>query len=312
MREKNGFIATSILYSFFLVFITLFVSLIANYMHNQILIKTMNEEVKKDLCEVDDKNLYNMNVGEYIKFVKADNLDEDNKWVLGLFDDGFNWTLVDSKDVGNNKKLTFISDIYSQTVNTKIGNDKTPVDHYVTIDLFNKLNDDIIEVGEEHVNPFSLALMYAGENDLSIVSSDLINQISRSNILSDLMKNKIFATTSSYAIYDETNDKYFNYELKGFASDSDKEEVKTTCLLKDDEFNYNDDNLLGYRNIVDDSINEIKYVNYCTVTSDITNITSPNYNLRLMMTIETSKDNNYIMSGHGTSVDPYLFTSGVK
>jgi len=41
--KRNGFIATSILYSFFLIFITLFVALITNYLHNQVLISALDE-----------------------------------------------------------------------------------------------------------------------------------------------------------------------------------------------------------------------------------------------------------------------------
>ncbi len=42
--KKNGFIATSILYTFFLVFLSLFVALIANYLHNRMLKLTKNQE----------------------------------------------------------------------------------------------------------------------------------------------------------------------------------------------------------------------------------------------------------------------------
>ena len=41
--KRDGFIASSILYSFFLVFITLFIALIINYIHNQVLINTLDE-----------------------------------------------------------------------------------------------------------------------------------------------------------------------------------------------------------------------------------------------------------------------------
>jgi hypothetical protein len=313
MREKNGFIATSILYSFFLVFITLFVTLIANYMHNQILVKTMNDEVKKDLSDVDSKNLYNMRLGEYVRFVKSNSLEDENAWVLDLFDDGMSWVLVDSKDVGNNKTLTLLSDVYSKTVTTKIGNETTPKAHYITVDLFNKLNEMKIAVGEAEKNPFNLAFMNDGDEEFSLATTELINKVSRSNTLSDLSKNKIFNVTSPYVIYEhgESEDKYYNYELKGFASDTDLD-VKALCGLKNDEYDYNDDNTLGYRHIVDDAINNIKYIDYCTTTTEITNTSSNEYNLRLVMTIEVAKDNNYIMGGHGSSIDPYLLTSGVK
>ena len=66
--KKNGFIATSILYSFFLVFITLFVSLVANYIHNQVLIRRQNEESREKLMNINNMDITKISVGEYVKF----------------------------------------------------------------------------------------------------------------------------------------------------------------------------------------------------------------------------------------------------
>ena len=66
--KKNGFIATSILYSFFLVFITLFVSLVANYIHNQVLIRRQNEESREKLMSINNMDISKIKFGEYVKF----------------------------------------------------------------------------------------------------------------------------------------------------------------------------------------------------------------------------------------------------
>lgn len=51
MKQKNGFMATSLLYAFFILFVALMMGIIANYAHNRILLKTTNEEIAKKLGE---------------------------------------------------------------------------------------------------------------------------------------------------------------------------------------------------------------------------------------------------------------------
>lgn len=49
MARKNGFMATSLLYSFLILFIALMLGIIANYVHNRILLRTLNNDVKDNL-----------------------------------------------------------------------------------------------------------------------------------------------------------------------------------------------------------------------------------------------------------------------
>ncbi len=49
MKKKNGFIATSLIYSFFLVFITLFLGIIASYLQDKVLLNSIEKSTKKDL-----------------------------------------------------------------------------------------------------------------------------------------------------------------------------------------------------------------------------------------------------------------------
>lgn len=49
MKRKNGFIATSLIYSFFLVFITLFLTIIADYLQNKVLLNTIENDIKEDI-----------------------------------------------------------------------------------------------------------------------------------------------------------------------------------------------------------------------------------------------------------------------
>lgn len=56
MKQKNGFMATSLLYAFFILFVALMMGIIANYAHNRILIKNANEEVAKKLGKKLEEN----------------------------------------------------------------------------------------------------------------------------------------------------------------------------------------------------------------------------------------------------------------
>lgn len=49
MKKKNGFIATSLIYSFFLVFITLFLTIIADYLQNKVLLNTIESDIKQEI-----------------------------------------------------------------------------------------------------------------------------------------------------------------------------------------------------------------------------------------------------------------------
>lgn len=66
MKKKNGFIATSLIYSFFLVFITLFLTIIADYLQNKVLLNTIENDIKEDLNAT--KNIADFNTGDIIVF----------------------------------------------------------------------------------------------------------------------------------------------------------------------------------------------------------------------------------------------------
>ena len=47
--NKKGFIATSLIYSFFLIFITLFLTIIADYLQNKVLLNTIENGIKEEI-----------------------------------------------------------------------------------------------------------------------------------------------------------------------------------------------------------------------------------------------------------------------
>lgn len=57
MKRKNGFISMSLIYSFFIVFVAISISLLAIYSSNINLVKNVNKEIKNDLTDKGNKNL---------------------------------------------------------------------------------------------------------------------------------------------------------------------------------------------------------------------------------------------------------------
>ena len=47
--NNKGFIATSLIYSFFLIFVTLFLGIIADYLQDKVLLNTIEKGIKEDL-----------------------------------------------------------------------------------------------------------------------------------------------------------------------------------------------------------------------------------------------------------------------
>ena len=66
MKKKNGFIATSLIYSFFLVFITLFLTIIADYLQNKVLLNTIESDIKENINGT--KNIGDFKVGDVLFF----------------------------------------------------------------------------------------------------------------------------------------------------------------------------------------------------------------------------------------------------
>lgn len=66
MKKKNGFIATSLIYSFFLIFITLFLTIIADYLQQKVLLSTIEQGIKDELNN--SKGIRDFNIGDKLVF----------------------------------------------------------------------------------------------------------------------------------------------------------------------------------------------------------------------------------------------------
>lgn len=70
MKKKNGFIATSLIYSFFLIFITLFLTIIADYLQNKVLLNTIESDIKEEINAT--KSIGDFKIGDILVFEEGD------------------------------------------------------------------------------------------------------------------------------------------------------------------------------------------------------------------------------------------------
>ena len=67
MKNKNGFIATGLIYSFFLIFLTLFLATIINHINNKVSLNNVEQGIKSELNAY--KTVRNFEPGDLISFV---------------------------------------------------------------------------------------------------------------------------------------------------------------------------------------------------------------------------------------------------
>ncbi len=334
--KKNGFIATSILYSFFLVFLSLFVALIANYLHNRILISKINTSSKDTIYAINNTKLTDLSVGDHIKFTSDDNiLNSDGTWIVAKIETS-----------GTNKKYYFISDLTTQNVNINYkiaGSDKITKYHTLTVNFYETLRAD---------GAYTNAIKYGGF-DIHMVTSSFLNRI-RSEITDPYIAAEIFNPGGNYLVYVDSAitgvaangatitypaGSYYEIKKYNFTSGTQMNLLKNYCggTFNGSKAVYLSSNTFGYMNVQDEPIDRnSKYISFCYYASpiaythnagdmivDITESKSSDvlssklsnlYNFRLVAekTLSTTSNNTYIAGGKGTYLDPFIFTNGVK
>ena len=100
MRNKNGFIATSVLYAFLVAFLTLFLAFMASYIQNKQLINRIEEMAREELEKYGNTKISNMEIGDVVIFDTIDNVSDgistevkysapinpSSKWILYKID----------------------------------------------------------------------------------------------------------------------------------------------------------------------------------------------------------------------------------
>lgn len=340
--KKNGFIATSILYSFFLIFITLFVALITNYLHNQVLISALDEASWDILMGINNTKISDLQPGDRVRFA--------NNVSLAFLNENTNWVVayVQNKDA-NTKTYYFFSDIHAlqNTIFYKLNLDKFAKTHTVSIDVA----DELFKNSEK---PYNKSLKYnnkAGNPTIEIgfITSSILNTTRNQNYNVDIA-DAIFNAGGAYAvkvnssINGYSSGQFYNMKMYTFPLGSAQSNLLPSyCGGSFDGSrvtynvpNVNVNNTFGYMHIMDDATKGNNYIDYCfyaspinyihnakdlVVTFDEKNINdritatfSSQYNIRLMatVTVNVNANNTYIAGGRGTSMDPYLITDGVK
>lgn len=89
--KKNGFIATSLLYSFFLIFCALLLTLVASYAHNRLLLNNIINNTKLELSDINNRSASKLKVGDYLKMSLFSNEKyiyiKDKLWIVASIDD---------------------------------------------------------------------------------------------------------------------------------------------------------------------------------------------------------------------------------
>lgn len=67
--NKKGFIATSLIYSFFLIFITLFLTIIADYLQDKVLLNTIERGIKNDINN--SLGIQDFQIGDKLYFINS-------------------------------------------------------------------------------------------------------------------------------------------------------------------------------------------------------------------------------------------------
>lgn len=75
MKRSKGFISMSIVYSFFLVFVTISALLLSNYTHNRLLHQEINEEIKNELS-----NIGNSKLARFTNLIQNGDMENSQYW----------------------------------------------------------------------------------------------------------------------------------------------------------------------------------------------------------------------------------------
>lgn len=346
--KRNGFIATSILYSFFLVFISLFIALILNYVHNQLLISRINEKAQTKLSEINNTKISDLEVGDFVTIAndytiltseREHPLNSDAKWVVARIDTS-----------GTQKHYYFVSDLTAnkKSVRARLGTDTIAKVQPMTINVFNEINNTSNKI-------YNKSILYKNNTiNFSIVNASTLANVRNNSNITEEIKDSIFDVDGEYAVYADSYAangytpgyyllKKYNFTTYKSTQNLGASLLSSYCAATFDyassKSSYTSNNTFGFlsysndANITNNGLNSGSYVDYCyyasptaythnvsdyivsmneNVSSDLITLTnSTAYAIRVSMdfTIDTSAA-QYVAGGKGISTDPYIITDG--
>lgn len=289
--KKNGFIATSILYSIFLVFLTLFLALILAYLHNQILLQKINDEAKSNLLKINNTKISDLNIGDYVQFMNDPSMGETynnpdparhDPYEIGesVLNQEAKWIVADIKTNGNIKTYYFLSEIDASKLDVqfKLSTDVIRKYHTLTIGIINEMIN-LRSWGNENLYQQSLQFKNYTSFKMGFPTSTELITIRNNTNLTDEVKNSIFGIDSNYIVYiDQTTGpytagNYYYYRMYNFtlANSKNGSILNNYCggNFSNGKVNYNSNNTFGYMNKVWDTASNSEYIDYCSYASPV-------------------------------------------
>ncbi len=287
--KKNGFIATSILYSFFLVFITLFVALITNYLHNQVLISAIDDLARETLYSINNLKFSELEVGEHIKFANIPSADGSYSYALN---ENATWVIGDIVVNGDKKTYYLFSDFSAQNtvITRKMPTDPVALRHAATIDVMNFLSETTNGDGYKD----EIYFYKKGVENNVFTADDFKVGIPRASVLAkirdaeipDNVKSEILGVNGDYAVYIDSSDfggftagtyallRRYNFPMGAMQSDLISKYCGATYdgnIVTYSGNNSSEKKGFGYTHVVDESVNKSgaidSYVDYCLLAS---------------------------------------------
>lgn len=298
--KKNGFIATSVIYSFFIVFITLFIGLIVTFIHNRLLISKVNEEAKNNLSKINEMRFDDFKIGDYVKFSNKE-IENDEVCSTNLLNENAVWNLayIDNSDP-EHSVYYFFSDLTAQNLiaNCYLNSDITTQNsnelkisriHPVSIDVFRELETKAASSTDP--TPVYSSQVKLPNLQFTLITTSMLKKI-KSSTNDERILNSILNAAGDYAIYcDETSGgflsgNYYNFRKYSFDQymtantnlDNNYNILPSYCggTVNENGTIYDADNEIGFihkttkafeHTGVNDSITTSEYVDYCYYSS---------------------------------------------
>lgn len=202
--KKNGFIATSLLYAFFLVFISLFVVLLLNFLHNRVLVSKINENAKESLYGINNRKIPDMTVGSFVKWKNLNPTSKSNP----MSENG-TWIVVKTEENGDEKTVYLLSDLLTSVPSVRAAlssNGGVIAPYPVSLNVFNELNGR-----GEYTASLKYAETHATGMEIDIVNASLLEEISKSDSIDKAIKRNIFNSGEDYIVKVDTSYSSYGY-----------------------------------------------------------------------------------------------------
>lgn len=201
MKKNSGFIATSLLYSFFLIFCTILLSLVGTFLHNRTLHNNTIDNIKESLSNVGKRTVADIEVGSYVKipvFTSGITININN----------MNWIV---SSINSDNTITLVSDNI--------------------VMMTNSIKDAAIL--QEEVNRFYN--MYTtgstSKNYMTYFTKELITSFE--GITDVLLRKSLLSNNSEYFYYDQSGNSFYLYQYSCDINDQCSVKKRTKIAQND-------------------------------------------------------------------------------